>query len=816
MSIYRQPSRLITWKFRVRLLTQNLLRFFLIVVASVSGAIYLSLYLSLGDSDTERSVHGLIEPVMVKIDQFGVPVITAESHLDGFRALGYMAARDRLFQMDLLRRRSSGRLSEIYGETMVSLDMGQRVLGFEGVATEIVQHLPATQREVLEAYVEGVNSAIEGMAILPFEFVLLGYRPEPWRMEDSLLVLLAMFQDQSNSEDEERMLSVMEQALPTEVYKFLTPMTDPYTRVVLEEEQLSDDDYTVPTESLVSLLKQNDLLEKQTNIVQFHRMRAASNAWAVAGSKTKDGRAILANDMHTSISVPNVWYRCHLRIDNIEIAGVSLPGVPLIIAGASRHLAWGMTALVADVLDLVKIEINPEDHSEYLTSEGWKSFGIRREIIRVKGDLEQEIDVKTTEWGPIALKPLLNQPVAIRWTALDPVTINIGLLDIYQAENLEEGIAIINGTGGPPLNVILADHIGRVAWTTMGRLPLRMGFDGTTSRSWSDDSAGGWVGYISPQQLPRVVDPARGFVVNANNRSVDQNYPFTVGHAFANGYRAYRITDYLHEIDFIDEDEMFQLQLDTRVGVYGFYHDIALNVLNSTPLSNRPEFVEMRNYLEQWNGQANLESKGLAMLIQFRIALAQVLLEPILHSCRMLDKNFEYGWAHIDIPLQALLREKNLELLSNQEQLRYSNWDTFLLAILEQTAQKLMDKYSTRSLAELTWGKVNIADYVHPLSQGIAGAAFFLNFPRDSLPGCDFCVRVNGESFGATERLVISPAHWKDGILHTPGGQSGHPLSEHYRDQHRYWVNGQSIGFVSEEYKRYLKLIPVAQNHSNE
>ncbi|MDO9312172.1 MAG: penicillin acylase family protein, partial [Nitrosomonas sp.] len=183
------------------------------------STVYISLYLSLRDKDSEGFVAGLTDSVVVALDQFGVPTIATGSRLDGYRALGYMTARDRMFQMDLLRRRGSGRLAEIFGEFMISADTEQRVLGFESVAREVVGRLPINQREVLEAYAEGVNSVIDGMIVAPFEFLLLGYRPERWRIEDSLLVVLSMFQEQSNSEEEERMLSVMEQGLPVEVYK---------------------------------------------------------------------------------------------------------------------------------------------------------------------------------------------------------------------------------------------------------------------------------------------------------------------------------------------------------------------------------------------------------------------------------------------------------------------------------------------------------------------------------------------------------------------------------------------------------------------
>lgn len=205
-----------------------------VAVAVAGGLGFAALRLSL-TGDGEFAVEGLSAAVTVASDRFGVPVITAGSRLDAFRALGYVTARDRLFQMDALRRRSAGRLAEIFGEAAVSADREQRVFGFEGVASEVARRLPAGQREALQAYADGVNSAIGSMGVAPFEFLLLGYRPDRWRVEDSLLIVLGMFETLSKSEGEERMLSVMERALPSEVYRFLTPETDRYTRAVLEE-----------------------------------------------------------------------------------------------------------------------------------------------------------------------------------------------------------------------------------------------------------------------------------------------------------------------------------------------------------------------------------------------------------------------------------------------------------------------------------------------------------------------------------------------------------------------------------------------------
>ncbi len=779
-----------------------LMALFLITTALVCFGLRMSL-----NEEVEAFVPGLTRPVDVTRDSFGVPTIIAESSLDGFRALGHVTARDRLFQMDVMRRSGAGRLAEIFGEAALPLDIEQRVLGFEQVAREVAARLPQNQRAVLEAYTEGVNGVIDSLLIVPFEFLLLNYRPERWRVEDSLLIVLSMFQKQSHSEDEERMLTVMKAALPDDVYRFLTPMTDSHTRAVLGEVEDQDENQPIPVQALIALLNQHDAPLQSVNLLRFRSPPAGSNAWAVAGSKTADGRAILANDMHTAISVPNIWYRCRVKWNEGDVAGVVLPGTPLVVAGSSRHLAWGVTSLMADVLDLVQVHLHPDHADQYLTPSGWQVFGTRQETIVVKHGQARIVDVRTTIWGSVSPRSLLGQPVALRWSVLDPEAVNIQLIDLYAARDMDTGISIINATGGPPLNVILAETSGRIAWTTMGRLPLRKGFDGTISQTWADGHAS-WLGYVPPQMHPRVVDPDAGIVVNANNRSVEQNYPFIVGHAYSNGYRAHRIVERLQAMSSISERDMFALQLDTKAGVYGFYRDIALQALTEETLQGRPELTRLQEVIRLWDGYANPSSNGLALLVEFRVSLAQALLEPILYQCLQYDPAFVYDWGHLDIPLQALLKERSPELLLRLTRNGYADWDTFIVSILDRVAVDLIEKHQVQSLDELTWAKVNVSDYVHTLSRGLPIVGFLLDMPRNPLPGCDFCVRVDAATMGATERLVVSPAHWKNGILQTPGGQSGHPLSSNYRDQYSFWLQGQPIHFVSEVVTNQLRLMP--------
>jgi penicillin amidase len=445
----------------------------LMAVGMAAGYVFIELRGALPPFEGDITVAGLEAPVTVTLDRFGIPAITAQSRLDAIRALGYMVARDRLFQLDLLRRRSAGQLAEILGSALLDQDIDQRVIGFHRVAQACANRLPQEQKDALEAYAEGINRFIDQAPSLPFEFRVLGYRPAPWRIEDSILVALGMFEVLTRrSQDDERMLSVMEQALPQEVVAFLTPDTDRYTQALLGDAPSRRPMQPIPVDALAALRRPVERHAAQhAGFVRMQDFRTGSNAWAVGRAKTADGRALLANDTHLNIAVPNIWYRSQVHYGSVDLAGVTLAGMPVFVAGANAYLAWGFTNIEGDFLDLVTVEVNPENADEYKTPEGWQRFGVREETIKVKGTTDVRVEVKTTVWGPVVREALLGRPVAIRWIALDPQAIDLGLLAMDQARSLEEGITIINRTGGPPLNALVVDDTGRIAWTYLGRIP---------------------------------------------------------------------------------------------------------------------------------------------------------------------------------------------------------------------------------------------------------------------------------------------------------------------------------------------------------
>jgi len=768
------------------------------------GIVFLLWRQSIPSLDGERVLSTLAAPVTVTADRHAIPVIHAQSRVDAVRALGYVSARDRLFQMDLMRRKNAGKLAELFGQVAVDSDVRARTYGFHRVAKAVLAKLPERHRRYLDAYAEGVNSYIDQASALPFEFTVLNYRPAAWRPEDSLLVVLGMFDVLTGwVEQEERMLSVMEKTLPADVVSFLTPDTDRFTDSLHRAGQALRPARPIPVAALQQQLAAQ-VPVKLGQAVHIRDFAAGSNAWAVGGARTRDGRAILASDMHLGIAVPNLWYRAEMNYGDVHAAGVILPGTPLLVVGSNKHLAWGGTNLSGDFLDLVSLEINPANPYEYKVKDQWRRFEQIREVIDVKGARPQQVLVKRTIWGPVAIAPLLGKSVAVHWTALDENAVNLGLMDMEHAETLDQALAIVNHTGGPQLNFLLADDKGGIAWTIMGAIPKRFGGDGSVSRSWADGAAG-WDGYIEAEKLPRQINPVDGILVSANDRRLGKNYPHVIGRQFANGYRAYRINQRLKQMQASNEWSLFALQLDTESEYYGFYQQLALTVLTPERIARQAELRELRDYLLAWNGRADTGSLGFALLQQFQERLAEAVFDPFVTACRAADKNFAYIWSYIDTPLQAMLTEKPPALLPDP--VHYANWDDFILGQLQQSAQALQADYPDIKLSELTWGKVNKAKFAHPFAASLSLLSGLLNMPDDPLAGCSNCVRVAGPDFGAGERLVASPAHLDEGLLHTPGGQSAHPLSPYYRDQQAYWVAGLPIGLLAgkAEYRLILK-----------
>lgn len=735
---------------------------------------------------------GLGAPVEVRFDALGIPAVHAASRQDALAALGFVTARDRLFHMDLLRRNSAGTLAQIFGPELLEHDRTQRHFGFARVADAVVAGLPAEQRGALAAYARGVNAYLREARVLPVEFQLLGYRPEAWTPRDSMLVVLGMFQVLSDSQALERTRTIIARRAPREIGDFLYSGVDKYTRALLEERGERVEAQAVPVPPLRAAHVQTACAKRAGEAP------VGSNGWAIAGTHTHDGRAVVANDMHLDLSVPNVWYRAELHVPGQTLVGLTLPGVPLVIAGSNGQVAWGLTNVEADVLDLV--ETTRLDDAHYQGARGPAAYALRDERIEVRGAQTERVRVRETEWGPVLPATLLGREVSLRWTALDPRAVDLSLMGLWDAAGVESAVALFNRAGMPPLNALIADTQGRVAWTVTGRYPRRRGFSGREARAHDADLR--WDGYLEPDALPRVIDPEQGYVINANQRMISGEQ---LGSDYGHGYRAYRIRERLLGVRPSTEGDSLRVQLDTRSEPFELYRSLALDVLARSEATAAR--TEARRALVAWDGQAERDSRGFALLRALRRALIDRAFAGWLGDVASAEPGFELDFADVDTPLSRALGEADAAVFASVPGGR----DGLVLGAIDSALQTLAQVQPGRALSELRWGELSRVEIEHPLS-ALPALGGLLNMPRAELAGCGQCVRMQSGAMGASERMVLSPGHEQDGILHMPGGQSGSPLSAHYADQQAAWVSGAPLPLMAGAEVAKLVLLPAAQD----
>jgi penicillin amidase len=756
--------------------------FALLLVMAPAGFQISRLAAALPMREGKVDLPGLSAPAEVTFDHLALPTVTAATRNDAYRILGYLHAGERLFQMDLMRRKTAGRLAEILGVKALALDKGQRLYPFESVSRTVVARLPAAHRDILAAYAAGVNAVLQSSAELGLEFRALHYRPEPWRPEDSILVALGLFQTLNGYERDERMLTILAQTLPPEVMAFLTPDTDADAMPLIGGADVRHPPQPVPHQYLT----RPATLSLPDGMVQAEPPATGSNNWAVAGSRTRDGRALVANDMHLPLSVPNVWYRAVLQYQNRMLAGVTLPGLPLVVVGSNGHLAWGFTNVDADVLDLVQLETDPAHPEAYRTAEGFEAWTLREEWVRIKDQPPERLLIRDSRWGPVSPEPLQGHSVAIHWTVLAAETINLDMLGLDETTTLAAAVPLFNRAGAPPQNVVLADDRGHIAWTYTGYIPVRTGFDGRVSVSWSDGHTG-WRGYIPPTELPRLFDPPEGYLVTANNRTLGKDYPYVVSHAFSHSYRARRIRSVLESQPVVSEADLLKLQLDTVSGFYEYYRTLARQMVRA----DRPALADALQAIEAWNGRMDADSVGVGLLVTWRQILAEKLFAPLIAPARAAASGFVYAWREQETPLRALIDARITLPGQGDDPARF--WGDSLLEAVDRLAKAHPDTTPAR----LTWAAVNRVEVSHPFSASLPVLAPWLDMDTRSAGGCNtFCVKVLNDRHGASERLVISPNHLEEGLFQMPGGQSGHPLSPHYRDQQTAWLQGTPAAFL--------------------
>ncbi|MBV8673969.1 MAG: penicillin acylase family protein, partial [Acidobacteriaceae bacterium] len=540
----------------------------LVGIAALSAAWWLkhAMRSTLPQLDGQLHLPGLTAAVTVRRDRHGIPHIEAANLDDLLAAQGYVTAQDRLWQMDMARRMAAGDAAELLGSKLVDHDRTQRVLGIRVNAERLVTTLSEPDRKLFEDYARGVNAFIDQhQQNLSPEFRLLDYKPKPWQPVDSMLVIMSMNQLLDEDWDikfmRERVTARLGPTLAADLYPVGSWRDHPPTQ--------TPPDLTAPQENIPDVpldetqTKVEDLLRLEKTLrgplANCEACAAGSNEWVVSGAHTASGHPMLSNDMHLPHGIPNIWYETDLKSGDFHVAGVTVPGIPYIVAGHNEHIAWGFTALYGDMQDLYVEQVNAQD--EYKGTDGWHPVEHGRETIHVRFGKDVIVETERTGHGPVIsqLIPGEKRVLALRWSAYDANSGGSPLLDLDKAGNWQAFRVALSKWWGPGQNVVYADDQGHIGYQAVGFVPFRP--TGISPVPIADENHE-WQGFVPFDQLPSTLDPVNGVIATANSRIAPDGYPLQLTLAWADPYRNERIWKWLAGKNKLTPEDMIKLQTD--------------------------------------------------------------------------------------------------------------------------------------------------------------------------------------------------------------------------------------------------------------
>ncbi|MGA9647370.1 MAG: penicillin acylase family protein [Candidatus Korobacteraceae bacterium] len=805
----------------------------LIVFLAFDFWFYRAVRAALPQVDGTVHLSGLASPVVVTYDALGVPNIVAANLPDLFFAQGYVTAQDRLWQMDMTRRYASGDLAAVLGPEYVKLDREHRILGLRQVAERNAANMDVAQRAHFEAYAAGVNAYIaQHQKTLPLEFRFLTYFPHVWTVEDSVLVGLSMteFLNHGLYKDElekEKVLAKLGPELTADLFvnsswRDHPPGTDttsleneiPAGTTPDEEEDPAPrkkSSHVTPglKPQIPRLGRRGDLAQDDKNNRGLYgvlqgtplppegaplqsaaledSLHPGSNNWVVSGAHTASGKPLLSNDMHLDLHIPNVWYEAHLTAGDFDVAGVTLPGVPFVIAGHNRSIAWGFTNLGPNVEDLYIEKFN--DKGEYLTPQGWVQPEHRKEIIRVKGKPEVNVDVEITRHGPIIsdIIPGEKRKLALKWIIYDPQAAGAPFFAVDSAKNWQDFRAAFSHFGAPGQNVVYADVEGHIGYQAAGLVPIRAAADGSVPVPGDDDSHA-WTGYVPYDKLPSVYDPASGIIATANGRITPDGYPYTVSIEWGSPYRTERIYKLLNAIKKLTPSDMLAIQTDIVSAFDRFCAERFVYAVDHTATASQ-RAKSAADLMRNWDGTMSTDSAAATAAYFSRKKLEELLLKP------KLGDDWKQYTGLLAVHPKWFMSAVWLENILSHQPARwlpagYADYDALLTAAVEGAVS---DAEAPHALATWRWGRVHRVDIKHP---------FWSNFPilkraagpgPQPLSGDGETVKQVSAHFGPSERLTVDFSDLDNSTLSIVNGQSGNIFDEHYNDQWDAYYHGQTF-----------------------
>jgi len=780
-----------------RILRWLVLAVFAILCGVVAYGYYVA-HSALPQLDGHLQIGGLSAPVTVTRDRQGVPMIEAASLEDLFFAQGYVTAQDRLWQMDVMRRFGSGELSEILGEDTLKLDREQRILGLRAAAKKAIDMASPRDRAFFDAYARGVNAFIGTHGDrLPIEFRILHYAPKPWTPVDSVVIANSMVKDLNyhyfyDALSREKILAKLGPELTADLYVNRSWHDRPPT--VMRE------DLTEPDSNPSGSDDDDDDDSPDNSVTQKSAMPTyalpseelpvnGSNDWVVSGAHTVTGKPLLSNDMHLSHQMPNLWYEAHLHSGALDVAGVTLPGMPYVIVGHNQRIAWGFTNVGPTVTDIYIETFNSQ--GAYQTPGGWVHPEHRSEVIHVKGKPDVTLDVKITRHGPVIteLVPGDTRPLALRWTLYDGL--HIPFFDVNLAQNWDEFRHAFSQLDAPGQNVVYADVDGNIGYQTTGKVPIRAAGDGSLPVGGADN-AHEWISYIPFEKLPSIYNPPSGIIGTANGRITPDDYPNSISMEWEAPWRTARIYHVLESGRQFSTADMLALQTDVQseAGLFAAERFVYAIDHDSKASARVKQAAEL---MRSWDGRMQASSAAPTIAENSVRELRRLLLEPKLDSAPADPAKEDdvvswktYSWEMRSVWLENILLHRPKRWLPE----KYSNYDELLTAAVDAAVNA---PQAPKDLAAWRWGVFNAVEIQHPVLGKIPLIRHWSGPGVQEQSGSGYTVKAVTRHHGPSERFTANLADLDQSTLNIVTGQGGNFLSPYYMDQWKAWYEGTTF-----------------------
>lgn len=808
-----------------------LLFFFILIIGFAGLAFYWTFYKPLPNYEVKLEIPGLVQPVDIHWDEFGVPHIYATNEQDLYKAFGYVHAQDRLWQMTLSQIAAEGRFAEFFGEDLIPLDEYQRTLGFWKMAEKLEKEAINDQElALLQAYSDGVNAFIDQNGNrLPVEFALTGMKPIRWSPTRTLAITRLMAWELNMSWWSEVMYNYLKSSLPPEKFAELRlGWSDDFPTSLDDDESIG-----LTTSALMPMLQQEVDKRKLLNIEGTH---VGSNAWVIDASKTNTGYPILAGDPHLGLDMPGKWYEVHLNLNGKNVSGVTLAGIPGIVLGQNEEMAWSFTSIMADDTDFFLEKTDPKDRGRYVvdsTNAGvvaFQSFEKIREIIKVKDGDEKVLEIRYTKHGPVISDIYPNQDlvkdhvISMKWTGHELSNEFRTMYEMNWANTFQDFKDALEHYGVPGMNFMYGDREGNIAMFSTAKLPIRSGDKVSMRRGWvpQDD----WQGFIPREEMPQIINPEKGWIANANNKLTTSNYPHYIATFWEPPSRIDRIIEGLNAKQTLNEEDIIAMQNDSYSSFAAGMTPIILDVIRN---QNEFDFSLPVSYLENWDFKYDENSTAASIFDAFFLNFTKNTLKDDLG-----DAAYENFIIHELIPVRTLseLVQDSSSFFDDINTIEIERREDIVLKSMQDAIFFLSDSLGTEPF-EWRWEQLHTITFKPPLfsqaAEDPSSPSALKLIVENVLSKGPYSVKGHGMSInngqyswekpfemvlGPSVRRIIDFSDLSKTKSIIPTGQSGNPLSSHFGDQTELWLNSryrtfyQDSSFFEQANFETMQLVP--------